>query len=227
MSVTPLTRKVEPLLAPVDHDDVTLAAIAPFDLDMDQHVGFYPFEVPPNLPAQSEFHIGVIVGASGSGKSQLLAEFGGETPVEWSPTRSIVSHFDSAEEATERFYAVGLNSVPVWRLPYRVLSNGQQFRADLARRMVQGGVVDEFTSVVDRNVAVAASKALSTWARRNDVTGLVLATCHRDVLPWLQPDWTIDTDAGEFVVGERPDKPQWWMEHLKSDGAVGRIVMSL
>ena len=34
-------------------------------------------------------------------------------------------------------------------------------------------------------------------------------------------------DAGEFVVGERPDKPQWWMEHLKSDGAVGRIVMSL
>lgn len=226
-SVTPLTRSKQPLLAPVEEDEITLAAIAPFDLDMNQHVGFYPFEIPPILPRQQDFHIGVIVGASGSGKSQLLAKFGGETPVEWDPNRSIVSHFESAEEGMERLYAVGLNSVPVWRLPYHVLSNGQQFRADLARRLAPGARVDEFTSVVDRNVAIAASKAIATWVRRNDVKGLVLATCHRDVIEWLQPDWTIDTDAGEFIVGERPNKAQWWLEHVKSDGAVGRISMEL
>lgn len=221
--VTPLTRKDTPLIAEVERDDLTEAAIAPFDLEWDDKQGFYPFEL-PDLP--ETWHVGVIVGASGTGKSQLLKEFGGETQVEWAPDRSIVSHFDSVDEAIDRLYAVGLNSVPVWRLPYRVLSNGQQFRADLARRLEPDSVVDEFTSVVDRNVAIAASRALATWVRRKDMTGLVLATCHRDVLPWLQPDWTIDTDAGEFIQGERPKKPQWWMEHLRQDGAVGRIHMS-
>ena len=196
-----LERSDTPLLAPVEEDDITAAAIAPFDLDMDQHVGFYPF-IMPAVP--QDYHIGVIVGASGSGKSQLLATLGGETDVEWSPTRSIISHFDSAEDGQERLYAVGLNSVPTWRLPYRVLSNGQQFRADLARRMVDNARVDEFTSVVDRNVAVAASKAMATWVRRRGVKGVVLATCHRDVLPWLQADWTIDTDAGAAPTSNNP-----------------------
>lgn len=222
-AVTPLERKAEPLIAEVEHDEMTTAAIAPFDLDWDDHQGFYPFELPA-LP--ETWHVGVIVGASGTGKSQLLREFGGETAVEWAADRSIVSHFANVEDAIDRLYAVGLNSVPVWRLPYRVLSNGQQFRADLARRLEPNAVVDEFTSVVDRNVAIAASRALATWVRRQDVTGMVLASCHRDVLPWLQADWVIDTDAGELVIGERPNRPQWWMEHLKADGAVGRVHMS-
>lgn len=222
--VIELRRAAEPLVAPVEEDEITAAAVKPFDLEPDSHIGFYPYEL-PELP--ETWHIGVIVGASGTGKSLLLREFGGETPVEWAPDRSIISHFDGPEEGMDRLYAVGLNSVPVWRLPYRVLSNGQQFRADLARRLVDDAVVDEFTSVVDRNVAIAASKALNTWVRRRNVRRLVLATCHRDVLPWLQADWTIDTDAGEFIVGERPNRPQWWMEHMRADGAMGRVSMSL
>ena len=220
--VMPLERAAEPLLADVEYDDITAAAVKPFDLDPQDQRGFYPF-VLPELP--EEFTIGVIVGASGSGKSVLLREFGGELPVEWSRDRSIISHFATAEEGTARMYAVGLNTVPVWRNPYHVLSNGQQFRADLARRIGTGAVVDEFTSVVDRNVAIAASKAVRGWAERTGSTRMVFATCHRDVVPWLAPDWVIDTDAGEYTVGETVERPVWWEKHIRQDrgGLVGAV----
>ena len=44
-------------------------------------------------------------------------------------------------------------SVPTWLRPYPVLSNGEKFRADLARLVCDAperAIVDEFTSVVDR-----------------------------------------------------------------------------
>jgi ABC-type ATPase with predicted acetyltransferase domain len=53
-----------------------------------------------------------------------------------------------------------LNSVPSWYKPYQVLSNGEKFRADLARKLKSNTVIDEFTSVVDRTVAKAASVSL-------------------------------------------------------------------
>lgn len=219
-NVAPLERAAEPLVADVEYDEITAAAVKPFDLEPDQHLGFYPW-VLPELPG--DFTIGVIVGASGSGKSVLLRSFGGETPVSWEPRRSIASHFRDAEDASEKFYAVGLNTVPVWRLPYNVLSNGQQFRADLARRLGDDAVVDEFTSVVDRNVAVAASNAVRAWASRSGAKRMVFATCHRDVVPWLRPDWVIDTDAGEVTIGETVERPIWWAKFLKDDVPVGAV----
>jgi ABC-type molybdenum transport system ATPase subunit/photorepair protein PhrA len=219
-----LERASTPLVADVEYDDLTAAAVKPFDLDPTSHQGFYPW-VLPDIP--DDWGVGLIVGASGSGKSILLREFGGETPVDWQPRRSIASHFATAEEAADKFYAVGLNSVPVWRLPYNVLSNGQQFRADLARRLVDGGIVDEYTSVVDRNVALAASKAINSWLQRSGVRRLVFASCHRDIIPWLRPDWMIDTDAGEFVEGHVVDRPTWWMNHVKhADGRVGQLGLA-
>jgi ABC-type ATPase with predicted acetyltransferase domain len=220
MTTTTLERAETPLIADVEYDDVTAAAVKPFDLAPEDHVGFYPW-VLPALPHR--FRIGLIVGASGSGKSLLLREFGGETPVDWQPRRSIVSHVASAEEGAEKLYAVGLNSVPAWRLPYDVLSNGQKFRADLARRLGDNARVDEFTSVVDRNVAVAASKAVQSWAFRMNVTGMVFASCHRDIVPWLMPDWVIDTDSGEYVEGEVVERPHWWEVHVTGPvaGAIG------
>ncbi len=220
----PLTRSETPLIADVVMDDLTAAALAPFDLDPEVVSKFYPWQVPEELPRFDAFGIGLIVGASGSGKSQLLRHFGEPTEPEWEPRRTIASHFRTAEEAAERFYAVGLNTVPVWRLPYDVLSNGQKFRADLARTAEDLAVVDEFTSVVDRNVAASASKALRTYVDRRDVRGLVLASCHRDVIPWLRPDWVIDTDAGIFTVGETVAAPKWYAEHLTGD-AVGRLTL--
>ncbi len=220
----PLARAEDPLIADVLMDDKTAAALAPFDLDPDEVTKFHPWVLPEQLPERSTYGIGLIVGASGSGKSQLLAHFGETEQPTWEPRHTLVSHFDSAEDATERFYAVGLNTVPVWRLPYAVLSNGQKFRADLARSLRDGAVIDEFTSVVDRNVARSASRAMRSHVDRVGLTGIVVASCHRDVIPWLRPDWAIDTDAGTFTVGEVAEAPRWYAEHLTGE-PVGRLTL--
>ena len=185
-----------------ERDDLTAELIGPYDFTWDGSTEFAPWALPDEMP--TDFGLGVIVGASGSGKSTLLREMGPVTaPPEWSEGRSIASHFESAEDATSRMIAVGLSSVPVWCKPYHVLSNGEKFRADLARMVSDGAHIDEFSSVVDRSVAKAASLGLAQYVRAQGIRGLVLATCHRDILPWLRPDWFIDTDAGELVLNPK------------------------
>jgi hypothetical protein len=62
-------------------------------------------------------------------------------------------------------------------------------------------VIDEFTSVVDRNVAKAASVSLSRYVKNNNLEGIVISTCHHDIIDWLEPDWVINTDTGELYNG--------------------------
>lgn len=204
----PLKRRVNPKTSNVIMDDLTLNLIRPFDYESTGTEQFYPYEIPENLP--KDFGIGVIVGASGTGKSTLLQEFGEYKHPEWHYNRSIASHFDSAEEANELLAAAGLMSIPEWVKPYHVLSTGQKFRADLARSIKNGAVIDEFTSVVDRNVARAASTALARYVRKNNVRNIVLATCHRDILDFIEPDWIIDTDRGMYA----PNKGQFQRPQL-------------
>jgi ABC-type ATPase with predicted acetyltransferase domain len=194
-----LIKTSTPLISTVDRDDFIKASERAFDCIFDGTSKFYPWILPSNIPKQ--FKIGVIVGSSGSGKSTLLKNFGVEDSPEWDSTKSIVSHFESPDEAINKLGAVGLNTIPSWYKPYHVLSNGEKFRADLARKLKSNAVIDEFTSVVDRNVAKAASVSLSKYVKNNDINNIVLATCHRDILDWLEPDWVIDTDAGEFHQG--------------------------
>lgn len=196
----PLNQSADRMTSTVERDDITAAAVKPFDYVFTGRTEFRPAEI-PNLP--DDFGIGLIVGASGTGKSSLLFRFGSPTIPKWEPSRSIASHFASADDATNRLTAVGLSSVPTWAKPYDVLSNGEKFRADLARSIHDDAIIDEFTSVVDRNVAMAASKALNAWVNRNGTKRIVLATCHRDVIPWLRPDWIIDTDAQAYVLRPR------------------------
>lgn len=184
----------------IDVDPITSAAVAPFDLSWDGSVEFLPVTLPSQLP--HDFGIGVIVGASGSGKSSLLRSFGEERRPTWSGG-SIASQFASAAEAAERFYAVGLNAVPTWTKPYAILSNGERFRADVARVIGDGAIIDEYTSVVDRNVAMATSNALRRYVDQRQLRRVVIATCHRDVLPWLQPDWVIDLDIRCWALRPR------------------------
>ncbi|MCL1922173.1 MAG: ABC transporter ATP-binding protein, partial [Kiritimatiellaeota bacterium] len=97
--------------------------------------------------------------------------------------------------------AVGLGDVPAWLRPFRRLSNGERFRAGLARLVAEAppfAVVDEFTSVIDRQIARVGSLAFGKAWRR---TGgkCVLLSCHYDIIDWLQPDWVYDTTKGEFA----------------------------
>jgi ABC-type ATPase involved in cell division len=158
-------------------------------------------------PIVGDFSLGLIIGPSGSGKSLLLKEFGQEEKIEWNPKKAIVSHFSDPLEATERLMSVGFNDVRAFVRPYHVLSTGEQFRADLARRLRNGSVIDEFTSVVDRNVAKAASVALKRHAAKVGIKNVVLATCHRDILEWLSPDWYFDTTDGTLHDGRLLRRP--------------------
>jgi GNAT superfamily N-acetyltransferase len=179
---------------------VAAAAIAVYDFNSDGHSNFRPWRRPDGL---DDWGIGVIVGGSGTGKSTLLAEFGTPASPYWHEGLAVADHFYDSATAAERFTAVGLSSVPTWVKPYGVLSTGERFRADLARCLHDDAVIDEYTSVVDRNVAAAASRALSQYARRHGLRRIVLATCHRDVLPWIDPDWVVDTDGGAYAIKPR------------------------
>jgi ABC-type lipoprotein export system ATPase subunit len=197
--MTKLEKSSVPLISSVIKDEFILASEKAFDCTFNGESTFYPWLLPIDLP--ETFNIGVIVGSSGSGKSTLLRSFGTEIIPHWDANKSILSHFESPSEAINRMGAVGLNNIPSWYKSYDVLSNGEKFRADLSRKLVSNSVVDEFTSVVDRNVAKAASVSLSKYIKKNNLTNIVLSTCHRDILDWLEPDWVIDTDTGEFQQG--------------------------
>lgn len=188
----------------VQADEFTKAASTAFDYKFEGESTFEGWEK-PLIPA--DFSIGLILGPSGSGKSLLLRQFGIEDNHEWNPEKAIVSHFASPEDALDRLMAVGLNSIPSWCRPFHVLSNGEQFRANLARKLKDGAVIDEFTSVVDRNVAKAASVAMRRYVDRKGLKNIVLASCHYDILDWLRPDWYFDTVDGILHDGRSLQRP--------------------
>jgi len=200
------------LQSTVELDSITVECAKAFDFEFD---GNSTFDV-PQLNAPSQFQIGLIVGPSGSGKSTLLKQFGYEQAIDWQHDRSICSHFGTADEAIKRLGAVGLNSVPVWVKPYHVLSTGERFRADLARRLSDGAVIDEFTSVVDRNVAKSCSYATARHIRKEGMQNIVFATCHYDIVEWLQPDWVFDTTVGVLSTRGVERRPTIELELIPS-----------
>lgn len=163
--------------------------------------------VVPKFP--DEFQIGLIVGASGSGKSTLLSKFGKEETIKWNNDYCIADNFDGYEDAMKRLGAVGLNSIPAWLQSYNTLSNGQKFRADMARRLKDNAVIDEFTSVVNRECAISCSNSIQKYIRSKKLKNIVFCSCHYDIIEYLQPDWIYNTDTKELSVGrsvrQKPD----------------------
>jgi len=155
--------------------------------------------------AERPWRIGLITGPSGTGKTSLAqALFGREAaPQSWPDLPLIDALAPGAEfdTVTAALAAVGLGSVPSWLRPWRHLSNGEQFRAGLARVLCEApgfALVDEFTSTIDRRVAQIGAAAFAKAWRRGGKGQFVAVTCHEDVTDWLQPDWVIDTRHGAF-----------------------------
>lgn len=220
-----LTKEKQPLEAITSIDEFTKFTEKAFDCEFNGTVQFYPWNPPKLLP--KEFNIGVIFGASGSGKSTLLKRFGKEEIIEWDNKKSIVSHFITPDDALDKLGAVGLNSIPTWYKPYNVLSNGEMFRADLARKIKNNAVIDEFTSVVDRNVAKAASVALSKYVKKNNIKNIVLVSCHEDILEWLEPDWVINTNNGEVYNGNFTNAQISISKYIQQIGISGQCLKTI
>ena len=68
---------------------------------------------------------------------------------------------------------------------------------------------DEFTSVVDRNVAQIGSFAMQKAIRKTDKK-FIAVTCHHDVEDWLLPDWVFNTDTMTFqsFEGQKKNRPE-------------------
>ena len=204
-------RVPETLTVEVEKDTITQSISESFDYAF---TGESRFTVPDMGDVPKDFVIGLIVGASGSGKSTLLSRFGKEEVLEWNPSKAVCSHFNSAEEASQKLSAVGFNSIPAWMRPYHVLSTGEAFRADLARRLKDGCVIDEFTSVVDRNVAKSCARSVSRHIKENGLKNVVFASCHYDIIEWLEPDWVFDTSTGELITRGLERRPEITLEVL-------------
>jgi GNAT superfamily N-acetyltransferase len=172
------------------------------------------FEHEANLEIDDgSWQIGLIVGPSGSGKTSLGKRIFGRddaiySPNGWAHDKPIVDcilpggDFDAV---TGALAAVGLGSVPSWLRPYPVLSNGEKFRADLARIVCEEPdeiVVDEFTSVVDRQIAKFGAMAFSKAWKRTKGKRCVLLSCHYDIIEWVEPDWVYDTQTATFQRGQ-------------------------
>lgn len=175
-------------------DEFTDKIVEAFDYRFD---GTSTFTLPSFTKPEIDFNIGVIVGASGSGKSQILKNYYSyvEPVVEWKTDKAIVSHFETPDIALKKLFAVGLSSVPTLCKPYQVLSNGEKYRADVARLLGDNAIFDEYTSVVNRETAKSLSVSISKYIRREGIKNIVLATCHKDIIEWLEPDWVFDCDG--------------------------------
>lgn len=181
-----------------------------------------------------DWNIGAVVGPSGSGKTSIGRQlFGSDKIIDlaagWSPDCPIVDDITPGGDfntVTGMLAAVGLGDVPAWLRPFRVLSNGEQFRAGLARLICDKPaevVVDEFTSVVDRQVAKIGAQAFQkAWRRENPSGKVVILTPHYDVIDWLQPDWVIDTKTKTFDRGTPRRRPAIELEVRKVDGSYWR-----
>jgi ABC-type dipeptide/oligopeptide/nickel transport system ATPase subunit len=170
-----------------------------------------------DLQLPDDWNIGVIVGPSGSGKSTIARELFGQyftDDFNWPVSRSILDAFPaslSIKQITGLLSSVGFSSPPAWVRPFNCLSNGQQFRVNLARILADGlvdrqiKIVDEYSSVVDRTVAQIGSAAVARTVRRNKLQ-FIAVTCHYDVLDWLEPDWVYDVAANAMHSEDRESK---------------------
>lgn len=186
------------------------------------------FSLDADVELDGDWGIGVVVGASGTGKTSIGKKlFGGGKMYEpngWDESKPIIDCIDADgnfDGVTSALSSVGLGSVPSWLRPYHVLSNGEKFRADLAKIICEKPkevIIDEFTSVVDRQIAKFGALAFQkSWRRTGNKC--VLLSCHYDILDWVQPDWVFDTNTAEFTRGSLWQRPKFQLDIIKTNSS--------
>lgn len=175
-----------------------------FDLDIEHAIEHFKCDI---AIENMDWNVGLIVGGSGTGKSTIAKEvFGNEYIYKYQyKSKSVIDDMPkgkSIKEIEKAFTSVGFASPPSWLKPYDVLSNGEKMRVDLARNILDDKeliVFDEFTSVVNREVAKTSSYAISKAVKEQNKK-FVAISCHSDIIEWLEPDWIYSTDEKAFFA---------------------------
>lgn len=165
-----------------------------------------------------------LAGPSGSGKSSVLNEIAekvqrpiwvgrGRFPQDRPIVDAIAPHGPLAT-ALEILTACGLGEPRLWVRRFADLSDGERFRASLAKAVGQAIsqedtptiLCDEFTAIVHRRAAKAVAYNLRKLVTRHRLA-LVVATTHEDVVQDLQPDQIISLGLSAPKVTEHtPDR---------------------
>lgn len=124
------------LVSSVKQDEYTSYIQEAFDLSVGD-VSEVNIPVNFNLESLGDWQIGVICGASGSGKSTILKSLGDIVEPTFDDAKCLISNFDnmSPQDACQLLSSMGLASVPTWIRPFSVLSNGEKYRASLAKSL--------------------------------------------------------------------------------------------
>ena len=189
------------------HPDKTFrvsGVISNFDLDI-EHIHEH-FTGSLDIE-DKDWNVGLIVGSSGTGKSTIAKECFGDNYIKGYEytAKSVIDDMPKGKrlkDIEKTFTSVGFASPPSWLKPYDVLSNGEKMRTDLARSILEDRDIicfDEFTSVVNREVAKTSSYAISKAVRKQGKKFVAVA-CHRDIIDWFEPDWIYDTDEKSFFI---------------------------
>jgi ABC-type dipeptide/oligopeptide/nickel transport system ATPase subunit len=162
-----------------------------------------------NISLPDKWNIGLIVGSSGTGKTTIAKElFGDSFYANQYRGQSVLDDMPnsvSVGDIQKMFNSVGFSSPPSWLKPYHVLSNGEKMRVDLAAALLSGKeliVFDEFTSVVDRQVAKISSVCTQKAVRKRN-SKFIAISCHYDIEEWLMPDWVFDTNEMQMKYSAR------------------------
>lgn len=151
-----------------------------------------------NLDIDNEKII-LIVGPSGSGKSTLANKILHNKYVEQiiDYNVSLIDSFSEKmtyDQRVEYISSAGLGTVINWIKPIKYLSNGEQERAKIALNLaskVDKIIIDEFTSVLDRNIAKITAQRVRKQIQKTDKK-VIIVTPHYDIIDWLEPDYIID-----------------------------------
>lgn len=210
------------------HPDETFrvsSVINNFDLDVEHIHEHFTGEI--DIEGK-QWNVGLIVGSSGTGKSTIAKECFGDDYIKGYEykAKSVIDDMPknkSIKEIEKTFTSVGFASPPSWLKPYDVLSNGEKMRTDLARSILEEREIicfDEFTSVVNREVAKTSSYAIAKAVRKQNKKFVAVA-CHRDIIEWLEPDWIYDTDEHRFFFAQ--DSINGQQSNLKFTGLTTKL----
>jgi len=178
----------------------------------------------------------LLTGPSGSGKSSALSQIERQFPdacivqrITLSPESAILDGLASwlpCGQVAALLTACGLGEPRLWIHPFDALSDGEKFRARLARAVALRErtsraapiLCDEFCSLLHRRVARAVSYSLRKLVTRRKLS-VVVACSQLDLIDDLQPDAVVRLSRGSHCEIEervvRPEAPPAFRRRLR------------